>query len=1276
MVLIAYGKAFAGPETMAEYTDYPIFMSSAVTPNTLIILDNSASMNCPAYWKDAGGADLDCSGPPGVGYMSNQYVHDPTDANNDGIGSYYGLFDRESQYSFAANKFTINAAGDWNGNFLNWLSMRRIDAARKVLMGGKATPRANVDPGDIPNGIEGQSTTNTQFGDYEYIKYYDEATGVAKKLFPACGSGTDCWFGMQGGYIYFDDDADPFSGYDFRTKIDISVTTEYEPGIIHDIQGNIRLGLEYLNDTNGGGINQYMTEPSALNDNFVNALQNATSNPDTNTPLAEALYTAIGWIGQDATTSVTEGPRYYANNADSYQLGGNTDPFYFADYTQTVRCAKFFIILISGGAPTQDGDLPDALAQPSCLNPANTIKDCYDGAANEYLNDVAYYGHMTDLRPAASASPLDGTQSIQLYTILAFGTNAAAKTVLQEAAKTGGFDDKNGNKIPDNDPDVNGHVFGDVSTTGDSEYDIYDNATGNGGGDGLPDNYFEAKDGDKLKDALARVFTDILKKASSGTAISVLATSASGAGNIYQAYFLPSKTIVGTPTHDVTWTGHMLSLNIDANGHLRDGSNECIRFRFDEGTNQTVIDEVGETGGICDDSTVTATTNLTDFTNYVWDAGDTLQIRDIDADPRSLFTYDPGLNTEVKFVAANAASLATYLDTDDGTTAHLTDPDVGDTDTLDESLINFINGKDYDTWRSREDVNGSTFKLGDIVHSTPSVVSLPAENYGLLYQDASYTEFFNKVRNLGRNTIVYVGANDGILHAFDADSATGRELWGYIPFNLLPHLKWLADPSYTHVNYVDLKTKISDVQMFTCDGNYHVGSNGSKCWGTVLIGGIRMGGGEITDAGATSRISAYYALDITNPNAPEVLWEFTDPGLGFTNSYPAVVKVGTKWYAVFGSGSKSARVPDYEGNPTDLDATLYVVDMETGVLERTFQVPDATSFFADPVAVDIDFLTAPFSTDAVYVGETYWDNTGGGSWNSRMWRLVTFAKEDPGQWKMYNFYNTEKGQAIVSAPSLATDQIKQQWLYFGTGKYYSDVDKVDTEVQTMYGMREPCWNSSTGGWKSPIGPVVNGTCSQEGSQIPGAGTPSVSNANLVNTSGVIVKEGGNFDPVGVLAGTVQANTFDALSNELVYDSVGDPNLWGWYVNLPESGERSLNKPTVIAGLVLFTTFVPNDDICGFSGNSYLNALFYTTGTAYKESVIGCAGGDDLCAGADPTILARTEDAATGMASSIAVHMGREEGAQAYIQLSTGEARALGFSTALETKSGIISWRDL
>ncbi|MEK7837673.1 MAG: PilC/PilY family type IV pilus protein, partial [candidate division NC10 bacterium] len=211
------------------------------------------------------------------------------------------------------------------------------------------------------------------------------------------------------------------------------------------------------------------------------------------------------------------------------------------------------------------------------------------------------------------------------------------------------------------------------------------------------------------------------------------------------------------------------------------------------------------------------------------------------------------------------------------------------------NLINFTRGFNVTGLRDRTfnviNTSGAAvtkvWKLGDIINSTPIVVGPPKERYDIIYGDATYASFFQRYKD--RRQVAYVGANDGMLHAFNAGfftaddavisgsgsadtvqvrfsttpkvkgSATacarlpcdaavtqydfratgpalGAELWGYIPQDLLPQLRWMTSTLYDHVYYVDLKPKITDVRIFTADADHPGG------WGTILIGGFRMGG--------------------------------------------------------------------------------------------------------------------------------------------------------------------------------------------------------------------------------------------------------------------------------------------------------------------------------------------------------------------------------------------------------------------------------------------------
>ncbi|MDH3558105.1 MAG: hypothetical protein OES18_19880, partial [Deltaproteobacteria bacterium] len=271
--------------------------------------------------------------------------------------------------------------------------------------------------------------------------------------------------------------------------------------------------------------------------------------------------------------------------------------------------------------------------------------------------------------------------------------------------------------------------------------------------------------------------------------------------------------------------------------------------------------------------------------------------------------------------------------------------------TVATNQIDFIRGKDQTGMRNRgydsdgDTFNDATYRLGDIIGSTATLVGTPAENYDLLYADGSYRQFWLRYRN--RRKVIYAGGNDGMLHAynggfffydpvdarweFDKQSYggsetaydLGAELWGYVPMNLLPHLYWLGDPNYQHVFYVDAKPKIFDAKIFADDGPTGTHPGG---WGTVLVCGMSFGGGKIRtdkdhdgiyESGDQIMRSAYVVLDITNPEiAPELLAEISFDDLGFTTSYPGAIVVKSTdagsdpndWYLVLGSGPNGARL--------------------------------------------------------------------------------------------------------------------------------------------------------------------------------------------------------------------------------------------------------------------------------------------------------------------------------------------------------------------------------
>jgi type IV pilus assembly protein PilY1 len=426
---------------------------------------------------------------------------------------------------------------------------------------------------------------------------------------------------------------------------------------------------------------------------------------------------------------------------------------------------------------------------------------------------------------------------------------------------------------------------------------------------------------------------------------------------------------------------------------------------------------------------------------------------------------------------------------------------------------------------------------------------------------------------------------------------------------------------------VDLKTKIVDARIFDGDTTHPGG------WGTVLVGAMRLGGKAIT-GGPDARTfrSAFFAIDVTTPGAPKLLWEVSDPNLNYTTSYPAIIRTGAKdavgsWYVIFGSGPTT-----FEGDGA-ATGYVYVRNLKYGTSEVTtpftFAVGTNPIFMASPITVD---LGLDYGVDLAYIGASYKES---GTWKGKIVRIKT-DNADPNSWTTSDFITFD--QPITDAPTAALDPFGRLWLFWGTGRYLSDGDKTDTSTQRLYG----AWD--------PLTLAISGTSTY-----------------LNNVTGVSVYEQGYMDTSG--------NTFAAYlaakRNEYVRTT---DRKYGWYLNLP-AGERCFNKPTIMGDIVLVPTFLPSSDICGFGGDSYLNALYYETGTAYQESVIG-TGGTPIVVGGEPRDeIFKKIGLGIGMPTNVVIHAGREQGVKGMVQLGTGVVKEVEINPASNPQSKVIFWRE-
>lgn len=168
----------------------------------------------------------------------------------------------------------------------------------------------------------------------------------------------------------------------------------------------------------------------------------------------------------------------------------------------------------------------------------------------------------------------------------------------------------------------------------------------------------------------------------------------------------------------------------------------------------------------------------------------------------------------------------------------------------------------------------------------------------------------------------------------------------------------------------------------------------------------------------------------------------------------------------------------------------------------------------------------------------------------------------------------------------------------------------------------------------------------------------LTSSSLFDTTGVKVYTDGS---------TSTGIDFGVLKTQQDY---GQSLASGWFRSLDLSGERIINKPSTLGGILMAPSFVPNSDICGFGGDSYLNTLYFETGTAYFKSVVGLEA-----EGAKDRVLDKV-DLGAGLSSSLGIHVGRKHGVRGFVQQSTGTISEIDLQPAFGVKSGFLNWREL
>jgi len=637
---------------------------------------------------------------------------------------------------------------------------------------------------------------------------------------------------------------------------------------------------------------------------------------------------------------------------------------------------------------------------------------------------------------------------------------------------------------------------------------------------GVPDNFFAVTNPAKLKSELQKVFNQALTGSSDvGSAAASGARFVVGGSLAYQAKYFASD-----------WTGDLSASTLNADGTLA---------RPPKWLASTKLQPVAQTA-------------------------------------RNIFTAQPSGTpptfsgtpfTEAGLTTAMKAQVMTGLNT---TTFNITD------------VMAYLRGdQTKETNRTPPGpYRARTTKIGDILDSNPTVQfrtgygyqNLPDTVGGIATGASTYATF---VSGKSTDAVVYVGSNDGMLHAFNgtADATNGgKEIFAYVPNAVLSKIGRLTQPSYAHTYFVDGTPTLGDIY----DGSG---------WRTLLIGA--------TGPGARS----VFGLDVTTPSAftaSKVLWEFndqndTDMGYGITvPGLPTIAANGT-WISTFGNGYNSARNRAVLFVLNALNGSkIAAIDTLSGGSNTSTNCPNANgptdcpNGLASAIVVDTDI---DGTGDAIYAGDylgNLWKFTCNPDTSpitvahpvhtcTTAWQLghngvpLIQAQDDNG-----------KRQPITAGVYAIHNPLGGTLVYFGTGKYLTTTDADPTNTTPI--------NSIYAVWDSPYN----------------TGTTLV-RTNLMEQTITGVDSTNH-------TVSVSSNLFDY---EPRFPTTGTNSKMGWYLDLDSSaipGERVIAAPTAILGELLVNAFRPIGDVCLPGGINTFFELDLLSGAAALQALPGSGGG--------------------------------------------------------------------
>lgn len=1165
--------------------------------------------------------------------------------------AYLGYFDPKKCYTYSSGRFvpsgattsTYQCTSKWSGNFLNWAGMTAIDMLIKTMSGGNRTT-------DTTSETVVQRARKTNSDGWFPYKYLNSSINVAPSTVTPFSSSTliiyNTDFGLRVGTTR-NGARDSSTTYDLKVKVCDSAqgiegncvaygsgTPYYKPeGLIQKHAERMRFAVtSYTLDgdqARDGGVlrsnakyvgprKQDSTGAWVTNDKkewgtdgiFINNPDGVSSGLNSGVVNYLNKFSEFGYKSYDPAGELYyEGLRYFKNLGPTpeYSSGitrSSTDSrcggFWFANSASEwqdpiqYRCQKNFIIGINDANPWLDKRLPGTHFTTSSITGAGStsytlIGNDYGPPSNpdpainvttltntvgtlEGLNTTwANSGTWTSTGSISSVSgtldsvgggigtyddscsdktvsglgevmgtcPYPGKQNSYYIAGLAYYANTTdLRTDLSnkdgpQTISTFFIDSQEFSWSPLDGPRNMLWLAGKYGGFKDSDGDNTNAGSApdlasewDENGDGLPDNYVLATQPEKLVSGLEDAFQDIIKRTS--TAASLVASSGRVSTNtlVYQAKF-----------NSANWSGTLEAFGYDTNGDIE--------------------------------------------TAATWSASIPAHAT------RKIFSWNPTTRAGSKFEGTG-----TNILTSTQLAALDTDTTSGDNSA---SVLAYLRGdrtNEVSTTNPTGIFRERTSLLGDIINSSPVYVGTTPFNYDALPVTAGGRSVYRAFRTTtrSRTPMVYVGANDGMLHAFKATETgtdRGEEKFAFVPNAAFSAgIKNLSSKGYNHQAFIDGPLSTGDAYL-------------GSAWKTVLVGSMGAGGKSV------------FALDVTDPSVNastttgpgKVMWEFDTSvtgDLGYTLQQATIARMRNgRWAAIFGNGY----------NSTGGTAKLFIVfldpDLSDGWTSGTDYIvlgtDSTTSNGLSQPAVRLDGLR---TAEAIYAGDlkgNVWKfdvssattSSWGSAFTSGTSNVPLFTAKD----------SAGTVQPITAPLEIGLHTLGGYMLYFGTGKYYEDGDQTSTQVQSFYGI-----------WDKPGAARVTYTTR----------TDALAEIQILEENA-----------------TAGARLVSQLTTDIY---AGTTPKRGWFMDLKvvggtAKGERVFSAPLLLDDRLLFSSVVPSTDLCDDGGSSWIMLLSAQNGNRTATSNFdmdddGDFDGDDKINAADGTSTVVSGVSTEGVVSGI------------------------------------------